>query len=46
MIIDEESLGFILLVAQKKSFEDFTLGSGKFMMSIFHNSNSNFIINN
>ena len=39
MINDEESLGFMVLVVQKKSFEDFTLGSGKFMISIFRKSN-------
>ena len=35
MIVTEESLGFALLVAQKKQSEDVTLGSGKLRSAVF-----------
>ena len=37
MTVSDESLGFELLVGQKKQTEDVTLRSGKLVRSIFHN---------
>lgn len=36
MMVNEESLGFGLLIGQKEQIEDVTFGSGE-LMSVFHN---------
>ena len=38
MTVNEEALGFRLLVGQKKQFEEFTLGSGKMSDEQFYHN--------